>query len=97
MGSRCPISIVVMRPSLSLPCRTKHAPDIQTVNGNRFGFFIRIKKQQDLLECEGDAVISGILEADALSGNVTGSLDYELIAADTSIDVGGSLIAARVD
>lgn len=97
MGSRCPISIVVVRPSLSLRCRTKHAQDIQMVNGNRFGFSIRIKKQQDLLECEGDAVISGILYDDALSSNVTGSVDYELIAADTSIEVGGSLMVARVD
>lgn len=67
------------------------------VNGNRFGFSIRIKKQQDLLECEGDAVISGILEGNALSVKVTGPEDCELIAADTSFDVGGSLMSARVD
>lgn len=97
MGTRCPISIVAERPSLSLRRRTKHAQDIPMVNGDRFGFSIRIKEQQDLLECEGDAVISGILEGDALWDNVTGSVDYELIAADTRLDVGGSLMAARVD
>jgi hypothetical protein len=68
-----------------------------TVNGNRFGFSIRIKKQQDFLECEGDAIISGILDGNALSGNVTGSGECELIAADTSFNIGGSLMAARVD
>ena len=68
-----------------------------TVNGNRVGFSVRISRTQDLLECKGDAVISGILEGDTLSGVVTGSGECELIAADTDFAISGSLRATKTD
>ena len=68
-----------------------------TVNGNRVGFSIRITRKQDLLECQGDAIISGILEGGALTGTVTGSGECELIAADTDFGITGSLTANKID
>lgn len=68
-----------------------------SVNGNRVGFSVRIKRTKDLLECEGEAVISGILEGDTLSGVVTGSGECELIAADTNFGISGSLTATKID
>ncbi|MGI9317849.1 MAG: hypothetical protein ACR2QW_10980 [bacterium] len=68
-----------------------------SVDGNRVGFSIRISRTQDLLECQGDAVISGILEGRLLSGTVTGSGECELIAADTNFGISGSLMANKID
>lgn len=68
-----------------------------TVNGNRVGFSIRITQTQDLLECQGDAIISGILEGDVLTGTVTGSGKCELVATDTNFGITGSLKANKID
>ena len=67
-----------------------------TVNGNRFGFSIRRDVNRGLLDCEGDAVITGTVEGSSLTGTVNGSGECELLFGQTGFTMTGSMTASRI-
>ena len=67
-----------------------------TVNGNRYGFSIRRDVSRGLLDCEGDAVITGTIQGNSMTGTVNGSGECELLFGQTGFTMTGSLIASRI-
>ncbi len=61
------------------------------VNGNQFGFSLRIIEERGLIECEGNAIVSGTISGNSLSGTTDGSGECELVAASTGLRITGSL------
>ena len=67
-----------------------------TVNGNRFGFSIRRKIRRGLVECEGDAMVTGTIRSGTLTGPVSGSGECELLVGGTGFTIDGTLTASRI-
>ena len=67
-----------------------------TVNGNRFGFSIRRDFSRGLLDCDGDAVITGAIQGSSMTGTVNGSGECELLFGQTGFTLTGSLTASRI-
>ncbi|MBX2868938.1 MAG: hypothetical protein KTR18_09695 [Acidiferrobacterales bacterium] len=65
------------------------------VNGNQFGFSIRIVEERGLIECAGNAIVSGTISGNTLTGTTDGSGECELVAASTGLRITGSLNATK--
>ncbi len=66
-----------------------------TVNGNRFGFSIYRRVRRDLVDCEGDATVTGTIQSGSLSGPVNGDGECDLLVGKTGFTLTGSIQATR--
>ena len=66
-----------------------------TVNGNRFGFSIRREIRRGLVECEGDAMVTGTIQSQTMTGPVSGSGECGLLVGGTGFVIDGSLTATK--
>ena len=65
------------------------------MNGNKFGFSVRVIEEEDLLKCDADAILTGSISGNRGTGTVSGSGECKLITAKTGFTVSGTLSVSR--
>lgn len=65
------------------------------MNGNKFGFSIRVVEEDGLVECDANAVLTGSISGARGSGTVSGSGDCKVVAVKTGFDVTGTLTVVK--
>jgi len=65
------------------------------INGNSFGFSVRIIEEDGLVECVADAVLTGSITGSVAMGMLFGSGECEVIAIDSGFDVDGIFTATK--
>ena len=65
------------------------------MNGNKFGFSVRVIEEEDLVKCSADAILTGSISGGTASGTVSGSGKCKLVSAKSGFDVTGSFKASR--
>ena len=71
------------------------APIEGFMNGNKFGFSVRIIEEEDFVECEADAILTGSISGGRGTGTVNGSGECKLFTAKTGFTVSGTLSVSR--
>ena len=71
------------------------APIEGFMNGNKFGFSVRVIEEEDLVECDADAILTGSISGGRGTGNVSGSGECKIFTAKTGFDVSGKLSVSR--
>ncbi|NKB63714.1 MAG: hypothetical protein GKR95_16905 [Gammaproteobacteria bacterium] len=66
-----------------------------TMNGSEFGFSIHIVDVKDLVECEGDALITGRFTGNIGAGSISGSGECKLLTLDEGFTMTGRLTVSR--
>ena len=65
------------------------------MNGNKFGFSVRVIEEEDLVECKADAILTGSISGGRGNGTVSGSGECKLLTAKTGFTVSGTLSVSR--
>lgn len=65
------------------------------INDNRLGFSIQIIEERDLLECEGNAIVTAVIDGINLTGDTQGSGSCDLALASSGLRITGTLSATR--
>jgi hypothetical protein len=65
------------------------------MNGNKFGFSVRAVEEDGLVECSGDAILTGTISGGKGSGSISGSGKCKLLTAKSGFDITGSLSVTR--
>ncbi len=65
------------------------------IDDNRLGFSIQIIEERDLLECEGNAVVTATINGNSLTGSTQGSGSCDLALASSGLTISGSLSATK--
>ena len=66
-----------------------------TINGDRFGFSVKVIEEDGLVECDADAVLNGRISSGRGTGMIVGSGKCEVLTAKTGFDVTGSINVSR--
>ncbi len=65
------------------------------MNGNKFGFSVRVVEEKDLIKCSADAILTGSISGGRAAGSVSGSGSCKVLTAKSGFDVTGSFNASR--
>ena len=65
------------------------------MNGNKFGFSVRVVEEDGLIKCSADAILTGSISGSKANGTISGSGKCKVVSAKTGFDVTGSLKASR--
>ncbi len=65
------------------------------MNGNKFGFSVRVIEEEDLVECVADAILTGSISGGRGTGTVSGSGQCKILTAKTGFTVSGTLSVSR--
>ena len=65
------------------------------LNGNQFGFKVRISDTEDLVKCKGDALINGSIIGNIAQAAVSGSGECEFLTFDDPMTISGSLSVSK--
>jgi hypothetical protein len=65
------------------------------MNGNKFGFSVRVVEEKDLIKCSADAILTGSISEGRASGSISGSGKCKVVSVKTGFDVTGSFKASR--
>ena len=66
------------------------------IDGDTFGFSIRIVEEEDLVSCKGDARLVGRVSGSSVTGSISGSGECDLLTASTGVDLAGSLSGSKI-
>ena len=66
------------------------------IDGDTFGFSIRIVEEEDLVSCDGNARLVGRVSGSSVSGSISGSGECDLLTAKTGVDLSGTLSGSKV-
>lgn len=66
------------------------------MNGNKFGFSVRVIEEDGLVECSAEAILTGTISGGKGSGSISGSGKCKILTVKTGFDVSGKLSVTRV-
>ena len=65
------------------------------MNGNKFGFSVRVVEEDGFVKCSADAILTGSISGGTASGSISGSGKCKVVSAKSGFDVTGSFKASR--
>jgi hypothetical protein len=66
-----------------------------SMNGNKFGFSVRVVEEDGLVKCNANAMLTGSISGSKGSGTISGSGKCKVVAAKTSFNVTGTLTVVK--
>lgn len=67
-----------------------------TVDGRRVGFSIRYSRDIGLIDCDSDAILTGDIGTNRITGPVSGSGECDLLTGSSGFDISGSFTATKL-